>query len=171
MIKVRLRNAIDRDEEDFVRCYIDAYWGLEAYAYSSKRDVKNYFKWLMKRDREGIFTVDIIIKTQSFDSSVEKCVAFLACDSNWFSKYENEVVCEIHEIFVRREWRGIGIGSLLINKAVDYAVKKNRSKIELWVGERNYEAIKFYRKFKFVDKEKNGCWIRMVKYIRFPNVR
>jgi len=171
VIKIITRKANIDDCENFVRCYLNAYRGLEFYAYSTKRDVRGYFKWLMKRDEKGFFSADILVKTQSFDWELIRGVGFIACDSNWYSKYENNYVCEIHEIFVNREWRGLGIGTLLMREAINYAKQKSRDKLELWVGERNYEAISFYRKFGFLEKEKNGCWIRMVKYIRYPNVR
>ncbi len=165
MLKINIRRAESEDCENFVRCYLKSYRGLESYAYSSKRDIRSYFRWLMKRDSQGIFSADILVKGQSFEWSVIRGVGFLACDSNWYSRYEGEV-CEIHEIFVNPEWRGIGVGSLLMKRAFDYAKEKGKNKVELWVGERNYRAIRFYRKFGFESREKNGCWIRMIKTIR-----
>ncbi len=158
VLKINIRRAEEGDRDSFVECYLKAYRGLEGYSYTSRRDIRSYFNWLRKRDREGIFAAEVIMQ-----KDFREVAGFLACDSKWFSKYEGTVVCEIHEIFVKPEWRGIGIGEMLMRRAMEYAEEKGREIIELWVGERNYNAIKFYRKFGFKDKEKNGCWIRMVK--------
>ncbi len=163
VLKIKIRNANSDDTERFVNCYLRAYRGLESYAFSSKRDVKSYFRWLMKRDPKGVYSADVMIKPRGFDWSELRGAGFVACDSNWFSKYEGKEVCEIHEIVVDPEWRGMGIGSMLMKEAISYSLKMGREVLELWVGERNYRAMKFYRKFGFSSREKNGYWIRMVK--------
>jgi ribosomal protein S18 acetylase RimI-like enzyme len=52
------------------------------------------------------------------------------------------------------------IGKMLIEKAME---RLKPSKIELWVGEGNEKAIKFYEKLGFKRKEKAGKWLRMIK--------
>ncbi|MGC8754871.1 MAG: GNAT family N-acetyltransferase, partial [Thermosulfidibacteraceae bacterium] len=80
--------------------YIKAYSDLKEYKYTSKKDIKNYFKWLYKRDKEGFFVAEV-------DG---KIVGFAAGDANWINS-EGEKVLEIHEIFVIPEMRGKGIGT------------------------------------------------------------
>ncbi len=164
MLKINVRRAKEEDCDDFVNCYVKAYRGLESYAYNSKRDIRSYFRWLMKRDERGVFAAEISIIGQHGEKG-RIIVGFLACDSNWFSRYEGREVCEVHEIFVKPEWRGIGVGEMLMRKAMEYAKERGRDVVELWVGERNYRAIRFYRKFGFESREKNGCWVRMFKVI------
>ncbi|EDY34177.1 hypothetical protein ABOONEI_2733 [Aciduliprofundum boonei T469] len=48
---------------------------------------------------------------------------------------------------------------MLIEKAME---KLKPSKIELWVGEKNENAIKFYENLGFKRKEKAGKWVRMI---------
>jgi len=57
------------------------------------------------------------------------------------------------------EHRHEGIGKRLIEMAMR---ELNSEKVELWVGERNKKAIKFYEKLGFKRKEKAGDWVRMV---------
>ncbi len=147
-----IRKVKPEDERDFVDVYTSAYRGLEEYAYTRKKDVRWYFRWLRKRDSEGFFTYEI-----------EKPVGFIACDSNWFSVYEDSEVCEIHEIVVHPMWQNRGIGKSLMVKAFEYAKSRGKSLIELWVGRKNFKAIGFYRKFDFEIAGFHGVWIRMRK--------
>jgi len=185
VLRIHIRNATPEDCDEFVECYIKAYRGMEIYAYKSKREIKRYFRWLIKRDRQGVFSADILINNiennienikntnniknyfdkNHFDQIYLKNAGFLACDSEWFSRYEEKIVCEIHEIFVNPEWRGIGIGSTLMNKTIEYASEKKRDILELWVGEKNYRAIAFYQKFGFEVKDRANHWLRMTKFI------
>jgi len=138
--------------KDFVEVYRESYKGLEKYAYLSARDIKRYFKWLMSRDPEGFFVAEV-------NGSV---VGFVASDANWFSFTEVKKVGEIHELFVHPSWRRKGIGTTLLLKAINYIKSRGRSTVELWVGNNNFGAISFYRKFGFKEKGNLGRWIIMV---------
>ncbi len=154
MISVKIRNVELNDCEVFVDIYQNAYKGLEQYAYTKIKDIRWYFKWLMRRDPNGFFVAEI----------GDKRIGFVACDANWYSEYEGKRVAEIHELFVAKEWQGKGIGSLLLKKALDYGILNQRDIAELWVGITNYKAIKFYEKHGFVAKEVVwGKWLRMTK--------
>jgi len=72
-------------------------------------------------------------------------------------------VGEIHEIVVLKEYKGRGIGKKLMEVAENYLKSKGYSIIELWVGEKNHVAKKFYEKLGYVAEEQYGIWIRMVK--------
>lgn len=145
-----IRRVKKDDEKHFVEVYMSAYKGLEEYAYTSRRDVKWYFRWLLKRDPNGFFTY-----------VVNEPVGFVACDCNWFSVFENDEVAEIHEIVVHPEWQGRGIGTALMKKALEYAKERGRKIAELWVGVSNQRAINFYKKFGFEEKGIVGRWLRM----------
>lgn len=141
------------DIQNFVDVYAISYKGLEEYAYRTKRDIRNYFKWLFKRDKNGFFVAEIDAKA----------VGFVACDTNWFSLFEFKKVGEIHEIFVLPEYRKKRVASTLLTSALEYALKKGRDVAELWVGEKNSAAKLFYEKNGFRETEKIGKWVRMVK--------
>jgi len=139
--------------ENFVNAYFESYRGLEEYAYKSRRLVKGYFKWLLARDAEGFMVAEL-------DG---KAVGFVACDTNWISIFELKRVGEIHEIFVLPSYRGVGVASKLLSSALSYAVERGRDLAELWVGEANERAKRFYEKRGFSVAGKVGKWVRMRK--------
>lgn len=142
--------------ESFVEIYTESYRGLEEYAYTKRREIKNYFKWLMTRDKEGFMLVEV-------DGIV---VSFVACDTNWISILEGKEVGEIHELFVLPSLRRKGIGSMLLERVIEYSRSRGRDVCELWVGRTNYGARKFYISRGFKEAGGWGKWIRMKKSIR-----
>lgn len=135
------------------KIYLESYKNLEEYSYHTEDDVKVYLDWLYKRDKEGLFVV----------KASDKIVGFLAIDKNWFSKRENKIVGAIHEIFIDPTYQKKGIGSKLINIAIDQFKKNNLGIAELWVGDENKNAIEFYKKLGFNEAGRANFWIRMVK--------
>ena len=57
---------------------------------------------------------------------------------------------EIERIYVRKEYKGRGIGKQFLGKAIEIAKKANLKNICLGVWEKNTEAIAFYRKHGFI---------------------
>ncbi|ENN96427.1 protease synthase and sporulation negative regulator Pai1 [Methanocaldococcus villosus KIN24-T80] len=153
----KIRNVTESDLESFLSLYYKAYKGFKKYYYKTERWAKWYFKWLMKRDKDGFFIIEY----------KNKPIGFIACDCNWESKIEKKKVAEIHEIFVDPDFRGRGIGTMLINKAIEYAKKRGRDVIELWAGVENEQAKKFYKHLGFEEKEKVNDWVRFVKRLQF----
>lgn len=149
-----VRRVKIKDLQSFVKLYKLSYKGLEEYAYAKDGDIKDYFKWLLKRDPEGFFVVEL-----------SSPVAFIACDTNWFSPFEGSVLGEVHEIFVHPEYRGRGIGSTLLDRAVEYARERGRKLMGLWVGVKNFSAKEFYKKRGFTETVSLGKWARMIKKI------
>jgi len=147
--EVKIRNATKNDQEHFVEIYRKAYKGLEDYSYTTTREIKNYFTWLMKRDANGVFVAE-----------VDEPVGFICCDANWYSSFEGRIVGEIHEIFVHPKCKGIG--KALLVKGIEYLRSKGRDVIGLWVGDNNHKARRFYEKFGFKESGRWGHWIRMV---------
>ncbi|WP_456371502.1 KEOPS complex subunit Pcc1 [Methanocaldococcus sp.] len=151
--KLVIRNVTKDDLDSFLNLYFKAYRGFDKYYYKTRRWAKWYFKWLMKRDKDGFFVCEIN----------NKPVGFIGCDCNWISNIEKRDVAEIHEIFVDPDYRGRGIGKLLMNKAIDYAKKRGKDLVELWVGVENKNAREFYKKLGFEEKEVVKEWLRMIK--------
>ncbi|MCS7116509.1 MAG: GNAT family N-acetyltransferase [Nitrososphaerota archaeon] len=149
-----IRRVELKDLQTFVKLYELSYRGLEEYAYIKDKDIRDYFKWLFKRDSEGFLTIEL-----------DGPIAFIACDTNWFSPLEYEVLGEIHEIFVHPDYRRICIGSTLLDKAIKYARDKGRRIVGLWVGVKNLVAKEFYKKKGFIEKESIGKWTRMIKIL------
>jgi len=147
--------ADESDEECFVELYELSYKGLEEYAYRRRREIRSYFRWLKKRDEEGIFK--FIINGE--------IVAFLACDSNWVSYFDSKEVGEIHELFVHPDYRRRGIARKLVKRAFEYFRDRRLDLCELWVGEKNDIAKKFYASIGFRELGTWGKWVRMIREI------
>ncbi|ULO09010.1 GNAT family N-acetyltransferase [Paenibacillus sp. 19GGS1-52] len=58
---------------------------------------------------------------------------------------------EVERIYIRGEFHKQGLGSVLIHKAIEIAMKQNKEKIWLGVWEKNKNAITFYEKMNFVQ--------------------
>ncbi|MEK4852445.1 GNAT family N-acetyltransferase [Paenibacillus sp. FSL H7-0756] len=58
---------------------------------------------------------------------------------------------EVERIYIRRPFHRLGLGKLLIEKAVELAVEKNKRKLWLGVWEQNGNAISFYNNMNFVQ--------------------
>jgi ribosomal protein S18 acetylase RimI-like enzyme len=56
---------------------------------------------------------------------------------------------EIERIYVAKEYQGKGLGSVLINKAINMANTRNKTYIWLGVWEKNKKALGFYQKNGF----------------------
>ncbi len=151
-----IKSFADRYKKEMVELYMRAYRGLEVYAYKGKEDVSSYIDWLEKRDRGGIFL--------AFKD--DRLVGFIASDAKWFSKREGKVVGAIHELVVDETYRRKGVATLLMNEAIDYFRKRGLDMAELWVGDENETARKFYKKFGFRESGRYNYWIRMVRSLR-----
>ncbi|MDK2869235.1 MAG: hypothetical protein PWP39_470 [Pyrococcus sp.] len=92
----------------------------------------------------------------------DKIVGFIVCDCDWYSRFEGKIVGAIHEFVIAKEWQGKGIGKKLLMTCLDF-LEKCSDTIELWVGEKNFGAMKLYEKFGFVPVGKKGIWVRMVR--------
>lgn len=152
MVEIKIRKVSPEDKESFVEVYMRAYQSLSDYKYTSRSEVKNYFKWLYKRDKEGFFVAE----------KEGQPVGFIAVDGNWIDQ-EGEKVLEIHELFVLPEERRKGVGSMLLKKILEYGKEKGLKRVELWVGKTNHQAICFYKKFGFKEIGTWGKWLRMIK--------
>lgn len=150
-----IRKVRESDVSAFIESYVLSYRGLEEYAYRTRREIRNYFKWLLKRDPDGFMVAE----------EKGRILGFVACDTNWFSLFELKKVGEVHEIFVVPEFRKRGVGSKLLKSALDYALQRKRNVAELWVGEKNDVARVFYEKNGFRVAGKVGKWVRMVREI------
>jgi ribosomal protein S18 acetylase RimI-like enzyme len=147
-------SLITLTEENFaeaIEVYGQGYKGLEEYAYTHPDDVRAYLEWMAKRDPQGLIGAKV----------GGKLVGFIGFDGNWFSKREQRKVGAIHELVVLKDFRRKGIGRALISKAVEHFERKGLDTVELWVGEGNHTARKFYEKLGFEEAGRYNYWIRM----------
>ncbi len=140
---------MDPLEDVLVKLYLRCYEGMEEYAYSAPRDVKRYLRWLCRRTPFSFF---LAVKG-------DEPVGFLVADDHW--EEDGETVGEIHEVVVAPEERGKGVGSALVQRALDHFREKGLKKVGLWVGRRNKRAKAFYTHLGFKEGDAKGKWIRM----------
>jgi ribosomal protein S18 acetylase RimI-like enzyme len=57
---------------------------------------------------------------------------------------------EIERIYVVKEFQGMGIGKILLDKAIEFALDRKKDYIWLGVWEKNEKALAFYKKNNFI---------------------
>lgn len=152
--EVKIENLQKLDQETLerlVEIYMSAYEGMREYGGEGESYAKRYLRWCWGKAKDGFFVAKI----------GDRIVGFIVCDKDWYSKYEGKTVGAIHEFAVDKAYQGHGIGHKLMDKCFEYL--KDTGRIELWVGEKNYGAIKFYEKYGFKKVGQHGIWVRMVK--------
>lgn len=136
---------------ELIDVYMDGYRDMEEYAYRTRGDARRYLKWLYRCDPE-VFLVAI---------EDEKITGFIAGARNWWDKTYGDIG-EIHELVVRKEFQGKGMGRGLLEKEIEI-LKRYHNTIGLWVGEKNFKAIRFYEGMGFRVVGKVGVWLRMIR--------
>ncbi len=80
-----------------------------------------------------------------------------------FSTFKAESYINIHDIIIKKEMRGQGLGKALLNKITDIAVERNYCKITLEVREDNTNAKALYQSLGFKDTEPlMHFWTKMI---------
>jgi ribosomal protein S18 acetylase RimI-like enzyme len=74
---------------------------------------------------------------------------------------------EIERIYVNKEFQGKGFGGLMINKATEIALTRNKTYIWLGVWENNIKAITFYKKNGFYQIGKHPFYLGADKQTDF----
>lgn len=70
-----------------------------------------------------------------------------------FSTFSVAPMLNIHDVFVKTEFRGYGIGRQLMNKIIELAKVRNCSRITLEVRHDNTPAQELYKSLDFHDTE------------------
>ena len=63
---IRIRYVRREDMQNFIKLYSKSYENIKEYAYTTRKDMKRYFKWLLQRDAEGFFVAEICDFAQIF---------------------------------------------------------------------------------------------------------
>ncbi len=141
--RLRIERVKESELESLIDVYRKAYRGLEEYADTDRKKIREYLRWLFNRDREGFFVAKV-------DG---KIVGFIASDAWWRPRHG-----EIHEFVVLPEYRKHGIGRKLFKRALDYLKGRGDKSVGLWLGEKNYNAKDFYSHYGFRFIRKVGIW-------------
>ena len=147
-----IRRVRQDELNKLVSVYLSAYEGLEEYAYTSGSEVRSYLRWLYRGDPDGFFVAEL-------DGKV---VGFVAVHTNWWDKRIGRTA-EIHELVVHKKYQRIGIGTKLMECAIEHAIESGCNFVSLWVGSKNTVAREWYRRLGFEEVGEGYYWVRMIK--------
>ena len=83
-------------------------------------------------------------------------VGYLKINSgNAQTEQQNDNAIEIERIYVLKEFQGKRIGQLLCNKAFQIGQQKKAEYLWLGVWEENFKAIRFYKKYGFIEFDRH----------------
>ena len=75
------------------------------------------------------------------------------------SEKMDEESLEIERIYVKNKFQKLGLGKLLLNKAIEIAMERDKKKIWLGVWEKNENAIVFYKNMGFVQTSSHSFYM------------
>lgn len=140
----------DKYKEDLIDVIFDAYKEHPEYGEPDRKSASKYINWLRKH---STFFKVLLVN--------DEVAGFIVADANWKDYFDGKIVGEIHEIAIKRKFWGKGFGSYLINKALEHLKESGRDIVRLWVGRKNKEAIKFYKKLGFKPLYDRWDYVRM----------
>jgi ribosomal protein S18 acetylase RimI-like enzyme len=156
--EVRIEKLPKLDQETLERLieiYMNAYEGMREYGGEGESYAKRYLRWCWEKAKDGFFVAKV----------GDEMAGFIVCDRDWYSKYEARIVGAVHEFAVDKKFQGHGIGHKLMETCLDY-LGRYTDRIELWVGEKNEGAMRFYEDYGFKRVGQSGIWVRMIKDVR-----
>ncbi len=78
---------------------------------------------------------------------------------------------EIERIYIRKPYQKLGLGKLLLEKALITAAEWNKNKVWLGVWEKNLNAISFYQKNGFLHKNSHTFYMGEEKQIDYIMIK
>ncbi len=150
---LRIKRVREADLPFLVKLYLKSYKGLEEYSEKDEDGAYHYLLWLYNNCPKTFFKAEA-------DS---KIIGFIAFDPFWNRHKKRNL--EIHEVVVDPDYRKKGIGSKMIDLAIKIGKRKKDTEASLWVGKKNVNAIKWYKKLGFVKVGEWGKWFRFKKKI------
>lgn len=141
---ITIRKAIIKDLEEIKKLNQELFYDSEKFEktlnlnWPSKN--KNYFKKaIIDKDKSAFVAV-----------SDKKIIGYLICVIQKVESYRTlSSIAELENMLVEEEFRGQGIGSMLVKEFIKWAKSKGISKIKVLTYAENSEAIKFYQKNGF----------------------
>ncbi len=143
------QKQFERLLSELVAVYDSAYQGGPQRTYRTRHPTDEYLRWLYKGDPRGFFVA----------WEGRHIVGFASMHGEWTR--DGKVIAELHELAVRQEAQGRGVGTRLLERALAYARELGRSTVGLWVGEHNYRAARLYKRYGFRRVGTWNEWVRM----------
>ncbi len=133
-----------------VPLYMAAYREQPEYGEPDADHAREYLAWLQ---RHHTFFPVVEVAGQP--------VGFIVVDAGWRDR-AGQPVGEIHELLVRPEHWGHGLGARLLQAGLEHIRQRGLRRAGLWVGHDNRRAQAFYARFGF-RPVRQGFWVRMEK--------
>ena len=142
-------------DEKFNQVYIDNKFAqFLTPKQNSDIDFKKFITEEINSDEEYFYEIAIDARRQTIDIASDKVIGYVLCflkDKSNF--YIEEKVGFIDGIYINEEYRGLGLGKLLIAHAEDFCKNKNVYTISLSSKIKNTKAIKLYKELGFVESD------------------
>ena len=131
----------------------------------------------LAKAKEGMISTPEEIGFNSYDTQ-EQIAYFLSIQNSlWLiAEYENKIIAEIDIIRYQAQklnhvgkltigvlptFQSMGLGSVLMQKALDWAIINNLKRLELFVFKSNIKAQNLYKKFGFVIEGERKNFIKL----------
>jgi ribosomal protein S18 acetylase RimI-like enzyme len=143
-VKIKIIKNPLEIKKDFIEIYKSAYQDTDPEYYEqTDEEIENYFNWLCKHAQDGFI----------FLYFNKKPIGFAIVDFDWHDDKLKEMVAEIHEICIKKEYQNKGLAKFLIEKIFELAKKKKLNHVCGYVGIKNFQSLKFFKKFGFEENE------------------
>ena len=106
--------------------------------------------------KEQLYLVDGMATHPSgfvlFARNGEEIIGMVVCFVN-FSTFKVKKYLYVHDVIVKKEYRGLGVGRQLLEKCISISVERNYCKVTLEVRDDNESAKRLYQSLGFKDTE------------------
>ena len=145
-IKTRRANIQDITQMSFIhaRSWRKAYRGLLPDKFLDELEDSKWVDMLKK----GMGDVTIKAWVATLENEIVAC---MSVGGSRYKGYEHQL--ELVSIYVLPEYWSRGVGSLLIDEVLKYALDNRYREVGLWVLDGNSKAIRFYERHGFINNE------------------
>ncbi|MBQ4849902.1 GNAT family N-acetyltransferase [Pseudoalteromonas sp. MMG012] len=108
--------------------------------------------------------LNILLSVDEVDqSNSELCGIYIegelaACGAVIFKQEENAKYGEFKRIYVKPQFRGLGLSKRILSHLISLVTERGLNKIMLETGVKQYEAIALYRYFGFYERDSYGAY-------------
>lgn len=144
---------IDRIQEEDFEELISLFKEFAEFENLPERMVNTVERMRLEKD----FFNGFIIRNE--DQEILGYTVFFFAYQTWTGK-----TLYMDDLYIRKEYRGKGFGSLLINKVIEFAKDTNCYKLRWQVSNWNHPAIKFYQELgATIDEVERNCDLILIQ--------
>ena len=156
--KINIRPATKEDIEKIAIIKVDGWKNT----YQDIIDL-NYLNKMSYEEQTNKYSSSYDLNTIFVAELNNEVIAFCRVCDYGQNTYQ-DADCEIREIYVKSEYKHMGVGSKIFSYVLNYFRSNNKQKLYLGVFEKNDSARKFYEKMGGIANKKSYLEINGVKY-------